>query len=148
MQGRVLAATLTTIAITVVLLFVGAGLLSLDSAESPAAAFFDQGPRALVGVVGIPFLVWVAALVATDHLTRRLALAPRLLIGIGVTVVIALIAVVFWALVAGAAGGFAALLVAIALIYIALFTVAAIVALLVSHLVLFRPRPAMGAAAV
>jgi len=147
MQGRVLAGTLTTIGITIVLLFLGSGLLSLDSAESPAAAFFDQGPRALVGVVGIPFLIWVAVLVAVDHLTRNLPVAVRLLIGVGVTVVVALIAVVFWAVVAGTAGGFAALLVAIALIYIGLFCVAATVALLLSHLVLFRRRRAAEPAA-
>ncbi len=147
MAARVLAGTLTAVLLTAVVLFLGAGLLSLDGAPSPAAAFFDQGPRAVVGMIGIPFLVWAVLLVGADLMTGRRSVVVRLLAGLGVTAVVSAATLVFWIAFAGAASGWTALLVAIAVIYVALFCVAALVALAVTHLVLFRRRPAVGAAA-
>lgn len=147
MSARVLVGTLTTILLAAVLLFLGAGLLALDGAPSPAAAFFDQGPRAVVGILGVPFLVWAVLLVAADLLTSTRTLAVRLLTGVAVTAVISVFALLFWVAFSNVAGGFGALLIAIAVTYIALFCGVALVALAVTHLVLFRRRPAVGAAA-
>lgn len=146
MPARVPAASFAAIAITVVLLFLGAGLLSLDGAPSAGAAFFDQGPRAVVSILGIPFLVWAMVLVGTDVLARNTTVIVRLLIAMGVTVVVSIVALVFWVAVAGAAGGFGALLVAIAISYLAMFCVSALISLALTHLLLFRRSAGAGAA--
>src|SRR3954465_823930 len=82
MSGRAVGEALTAVALTAVLVFVGSGLLALDGAESPAAAFLDTGPRTAGTLLGIPFLVWAAALVTAATLGRRRPARGRLVAAI------------------------------------------------------------------
>jgi hypothetical protein len=147
MAGRTVAGTLTAIVLTAVLLLLGAGLLALDGAASPAEAFLSDGPRAVVAFVGLPFVVWAIVLVLVDLLGRNRTARFRFLIGIPVTLVLAVLALGFWVVFAMIQQGWAAFVLAIAVLYLALFVVAALVALAVTHLVLFRRSPAVSAAA-
>ncbi|WP_210479782.1 hypothetical protein [Naasia sp. SYSU D00948] len=147
MPGRVLAGTLTTIVLTAVLLFLGAGLLALGAAASPGAAFLDDGPRAVLTFVGLPFAIWAVVLVLVDVLVRNRTVTVRLLIGMGVTLIVAALTLGFWVVFGLSQGGWAAFVMAIAAVYVALFCVAGLVSLALAHLVLFRRRPAVGVAA-
>src|SRR3954451_1698736 len=121
MPGRVLAETLTAVGITAVLLFLGAGLLALDSASSAADAFLRAGPASVIGILGVALLVWIALLLTADAINRNRSGVTRLVTDVVITLVVGAVAVVFWAVFAAIAGGFAALVVAIALVDVALF---------------------------
>jgi len=146
MSGRAFLEALTAVVLAAVLLFVGSGLLALDGAGSAPAAFFDAGPRSAGTLVGIPFLVWAVAILLVAWLGRTRTRMTRLIAGIVITLAIGLLTLLFWVVVGGASGGFAALLVAIAIANVALFCVAALVGLAVTSLLLFRRRPAASGA--
>jgi hypothetical protein len=136
MTGRAVAEALTAVALTAVLVLVGAGLIALGGAEPPAAAFLGAGPRNAATLLGIPLLVWAVALVVAARRAGRVRLVP----GIVLTLLIGVLTAVFWALIGLSSGEFGMLLVAVALAHAALFVVAALVALTLTVLVLFRRR--------
>ena len=142
MTGRAVAEVLSGVAIAAALVLVGAGLLALDGAESPAAAFLYAGPRTAGTLLGIPFLIWAAALVLVALRGRRGTARGRLVPAVVLTLGIGLLTLAFWAVVAGISGGFGMLLAAVAVVHVALFCVTALVALAVTSLVLFRRPPA------
>lgn len=138
MSGRVLAATGTAVGITAVLMFLGAGVLALDASESAADAFFRAGPASVVGILGVPLLVWVVLVVGADLLNRHRSGIVRLITDVVLTLLVGAVALVFWAVFSSVAGVFAALVVVIAATDVALFCAAALIALALTDLVLFR----------
>jgi len=146
MTGRAGKEALTAVALTAVLVFVGAGLIALGGEESPAAAFFGAGPRNAATLLGIPFLVWAVALLVAARRAERSGGRLRLVPCIVLTLAVGLLTAAFWALIGSTSGEFGMLLVAVALAHVALFCVAAIVAVALTSLVLFRRRSATGPA--
>ncbi len=141
-----MAEAVAAVALTAVLVLLGAGLIALGGEGSPADAFLGAGPRNAATLLGIPFLLWaVAILVAARRAGRtggRLRLGPAIVL----TLAVALLALAFWALIGLTSGEFGMLLVPVALVHVALFAAAAIAALAVTSLVLFRRRSGAGPA--
>jgi hypothetical protein len=146
MPGRVLAETLSVIGITALLLFLGAGLFALDTASNVADAFLRSGPASVLGILGVALLVWAVLLLVAGLLSRNGSPVTRVVTDAVITLVVGAVSVVFWAVFAAAAGGFAALIVAIAITDVVLFCVAALIAIALTRLVLFRRRPVADAA--
>jgi hypothetical protein len=142
MSGRTLAEPLAAAGITLVLLFLGAGLLALRTANSAADAFLRSGPASVLGILGVPLLLWLVLLLVAAAINRARTPVVRLVTDAILTLLVGGAALAFWAVFAAAIGGFGDLVVGIAIVDVALFCVAALVALLVTHLVLFRrPEP-------
>jgi hypothetical protein len=146
MSGRTLAEPLVSAGITLVLLFLGAGLLALRTAESAADAFLRSGPASILGILGVALLLWLVLLLTAAAVNRNRTAVVRLVTDVVITLLVGAAALGFWAMFAAAVGGFGDLVVGIALVDVALFCVAALVALPVTHLVLFRRRAVTGAA--
>lgn len=146
MAGRAMAEAVTAVVLTAVLVLLGAGLIALGGEESAAGAFLAAGPRNAATLLGIPFLVWAVALLVAARRAQRNGGRMRLVPAIVVTLVVGLLTLAFWALIGLTSGGFGMLLVAVALAHVALFCGAAVVALVVTSLVLFRRRSPAGSA--
>ncbi|HEY8589287.1 MAG TPA: hypothetical protein VIL55_07035 [Naasia sp.] len=141
MTGRVLAETAVAAGITLVLLFLGSGLLALENAPSAGDAFFRSGPANVLGILGVALVVWVLLILAANAVNRRRSSVVKALTNVVVTVAVAGLSLGFWAAFAAVAGGFADLVVTIALVDAALFAITALIAIAVTHLALLRtPR--------
>ncbi|MCU1436934.1 MAG: hypothetical protein JWP66_21 [Naasia sp.] len=141
--GRVLAETAVAAGITALLLFVASGLLALDGAASPADAFLRSGPANVLGILGVALVVWLLLILAANGLNRHRSSVVKTLTNVVVTLLVAALSLGFWMAFAAAAGGFAALIVAIALVDAALFAIAGVLAIAVTHLAILRtPRAA------
>ncbi|BDZ45065.1 hypothetical protein [Naasia aerilata] len=146
MSGRTLAEPLAAAGITLVLLFLGAGLLALGTAESALDAFFRSGPASVVGILGVAVLLWIVLLLVAAAVNRSRSPVVRLVTDTLLTLLVGGAALAFWAAFAAAVGGFGDLVVGIAVVDVALFCGAALIALVLTHLVLFRRTPPAPAA--
>lgn len=139
MTGRVLAETVVAAGITLVLLFLGSGILALDA--GPVEAFFRSGPANVLGILGVALVLWVLLILAANAVNRRRSSVVKALTNVIITLGVASLSVGFWVAFAAVAGGFAELVVAIALVDAALFAIAALIAIAVTHLAILRtPR--------
>lgn len=140
MTRRALGETLVAFGVTVVLLFLGAGLLSLGSVPAPDA-FLRQGPAGIAAILAVPVVLWALLVAAATVLARRRGPVFKLTVNGLVTVVVAAFTAAFWAALAVAQGGFATLLIGVAVSHSLLFAIAALLALAVTHLLVFRAAP-------
>jgi hypothetical protein len=140
MTRRALHETLVALALTVVLLFLGAGLLSLGSVPA-SDAFLRQGPAGLVAILTVPVLLWALLVAAATVLARRRSPVFKFTVNALQSVVVAAFTAAFWTALALAQGGFASLLIGVAVSHSLLFAVAALLSLAVSHLLVFRSAP-------
>jgi hypothetical protein len=140
MTRRALRETLVAVGLAVVLLFVGAGLLSLGSVPAPDA-FLRQGPAGLAAILTVPVLLWALLVAAATVLARGRGPVFKLAVNAVVSVVVAAFTAAFWTALALAQGGFATLLIGVAVSHSLLFAIAALLSLAVTHLLVFRTTP-------
>jgi hypothetical protein len=140
MTTRAFQETLVALAVTIALLFLGAGLLALDSAPA-GDAFLRRGPAGLLAILGLPVLVWALVITASNLLSRRRGVAVKLTLNAVLTVAVAGFTAAFWAALAFEQGGFASLLIGVAIAHSLLFGVSALLALALTHLLVFRRAP-------
>lgn len=137
MTRRALRETLVASGLTVALLFVGAGLLSLGSVPAPDA-FFRQGPAGVAAILAVPVVLWALLVAAATVLARRRGPVFKLTLNGLVSVVVAAFTAAFWTALALAQGGFATLLIGVAVSHSLLFAIAALLSLGITHLLVFR----------
>jgi len=142
MTGRALRETLVAVGLAVVLLFLGAGVLSLGSVPAQDA-FLRQGPAGLAAILAVPVVLWALLVAAATVLVRRRGPVVKLTVNALLSVVVAAFTAAFWTALALAQGGFATLLIGVAVSHSLLFAIAALMSLAVTHLLVFRSAPTL-----
>lgn len=144
----ILRALLET-AVAVVLTAVFAVLLYglIDFQGDWQAAFLDEAPRAIASGFLAGGIIWILALIIGNLAGRRRSSWVRFVTNIISLLVAAIVNLVIWAVLGFTMGGWAVLLVAIAVVTGLVVLGAGLLALVVTHFVLFRTR-AVAAASV
>jgi hypothetical protein len=139
---RIAAQTAVEILLTVLLtlLFVGA-VSSIDTAD-PGAAFFQDGPALVFGVFWIGLILWGLSVVIGNVIHRNRRPGARIAHNLVSALIAAIVNTIVFVVLAFTAGGWAALLVAFAIVAGLAFLVAAAIAVPLTHRFLFRPRTA------
>jgi hypothetical protein len=139
-NARVVGATLITIVLTLLISVIGAGLLEIADGRDFVGAFFDGGPRLLIGTLWVTVPVWGILLLVCNVRNRHRGGSWVLSANVLMTLAISALTIVAWFVVALVMGGWALFLVAISLVSCVIFVSAASVSLSITHLWVFR-RP-------
>lgn len=140
MSVRVVAATIMGIVLTLLLSFVGAGLLEVADGRDMAGAFFDAGPRLIGSTLWATLPVWGVLIFVGNVRNRHRGGSWAFSTNVLTTLAVAALTIVGWFVVALIMGGWALFLVAISLVSCLIFVGAASVSLSLTHLWFFR-RP-------
>ena len=141
MSGRVIAESAVGILLTVVLSVLGAGLFQLADGEPPQLAFLSSGPRLIASTLWLPLIVWSAFIVAGNARNRHRSGTWAFATNLAISAACAVLTIVGWFAIALLMGGWALFLVAISLISCAIFLTSAVIAMVLTHLMLFRRPP-------
>jgi hypothetical protein len=139
---RVVAESLVALVFTVLLTIVGVALFQASGGGDPGEAI-DSAWRLTGTGAGIAFTLWAIMLVIGNIATRRRGWAAHVVIGFGTALLAALVNVGVVVLIAVVAPSEDSWVYAVAAIASVLaFLIAALVALLLTHVVVVRRRPA------
>jgi hypothetical protein len=139
---RIVAETVVGILLTLLLTLLVAGIvLSIDNPD-PVGAFLTDGPVLVFGLFGVALVLWVISVAIGNALHRNRRPRARVAHNLISALAVALLTVLFYAVIGIPAGGWALLIVGIAMAPALAFLVAAAIAIPVTHLVLFRPAAA------
>jgi hypothetical protein len=139
---RVIAESLVALVFTVLLTIVGVALFQASGGGDPGAAI-DSAWRLTATGAAIAFTLWAVMLVIGNIATRRRGWAAHVVLGFGTAVLAALVnagVVILIALVAPSDDSWVYAIAAIATLVS--FLIAALVSLLLTHIVVVRRRPA------
>ena len=139
---RVVAESLVALVFTVLLTIVGVALFQASGGGDPGEAI-DSAWRLTGTGAGIAFTLWAIMLVIGNIATRRRGWAAHVVIGFGTALLAALVnvgVVVLIAVVAPSEDSWVYAIEAVATLVA--FLIAALVALLLTHVVVVRRRPA------
>ena len=142
MTGRAIAETVVGLVLTALFAIAGAGLLELSQGTDPAEAFLDAGPRLILATFALPGALWAVLLLIGNIRNRRRASGWAYLTNQVSALVVAVLGVGGWLAFALVQGGWALLLVGIAIVAALFFLAASIPALLLTHFAFFRHGPA------
>jgi len=144
---RVIAESLVALVFTVVLTIVGVALFEAGGGGDPGEAV-DSAWRLIGTGAGIAFTLWTIMLVIGNIATRRRGWAAHVVLGFGTALLAALVnvgVVVLIALVAPSEDSWVYAIAAVATLVA--FLIAALLSLLLTHLVVVRRRPVAAEAA-
>ena len=139
---RVIAESLVALVFTVLLTIVGVALFQASGGGDPGAAI-DSAWRLTGTGASIAFTLWTIMLVIGNIATRRRGWAAHVVLGFGTALLAALVnvgVVILIALVAPSEDSWVYAIAAVATLVA--FLIAALVSLLLTHLVIVRRRPA------
>ncbi len=134
---RVFLETLVAVALTAVLHWATAGLVGLPDSDF-VTAFLQQAPGFAFGTFWIGYALWVVLLVIGNLWHRRRAPGWRLASNFVSAIVAGVVNTVAFFVIGLVAGGWGLLVAAIAIVSGLIFVAAALVSLLLTHLVFFR----------
>jgi len=141
MAMRITLEVLLTLVITVLLAWLGLALLALVDASDPVAAFVDDAPRMLFGLMGPALAVWALLLVIGSIAHRRRRVGWRIatnLVSLAAVIVVTIVVLIVMAF--ATEGGWGLLLAGIALAAGVALMVAGVIAVLVVELAILRVR--------
>lgn len=138
MNVRVVAATIMGIVLTLVLSFLGAGVLEFADGRDPAGAFFDAGPRLIASTLWTTIPVWAVLILVGNVRNRHHSGSWAFSTNVVTTLALSALTIVGWFVVALIMGAWALFLVAVSLASCLIFVSAASVSLGLTHLWAFR----------
>ena len=143
MTGRAVAETLVALGLTIILAFLFVAVFGILSGESFIVSFTEYAPSMTIGLLWPAYLIWLVFLVISNLLNRTRSAQRKLVLGfVGaiVTAVLFLIMLQGFSFTMGDDWGW--VLLTVALIPLPFFIAAAAVSLVITHLVILRPRSA------
>jgi hypothetical protein len=138
MTGRAFAETFVAIVLGLLLSVIGAGILQLFNGSGLPTAFLDTGPRLILGALWPALILWSLLLLIGNLRNRARDAGWKVLTNLISTLVVALLASGAWLYISTVPGGFGMLVFGIALVASVVFLIGAAVAILVTHLLIFR----------
>jgi len=146
-MSRVAVRVVLTLVVTIVLAWIGLGIMSLVTGNDVVEAFTDNAPRSLFGMTGIALALWTVLLIigAIAHRNRRVGWRIGThLVSLAVAIIVNLAAFAVLAFTALDGGGWGFLILALAAVSGAVLFVSGVVAVLLVELAIARPRPVQG----
>ncbi len=152
MARRIALEIVLIVGITVALAWLILGVISLAEAVDPLAAFVDQAPRLLFGLLGIAIGLFVVFVTIGSIVLRRRPRRARIVahlvaLVIAIVINVALLTIVTVAVNGGGADSWGMLVLVIAGAASVTLLVAGVTAILLVNLVILRPKPAQSAPA-
>ena len=143
MTGRAFAETFVAIVLGLLLSVIGAGILQLIGGADARTAFLDTGPRLIFGALWPALILWSLLLLIGNLRNRARNAGWKMMTNLISTVAVALLATGAWLYISSVSTGFGMLLLGIAVSASVTFLIGAALAILATHLLIFR-RPATG----